>query len=145
LPDQGVDLVLTIAKVTTLNVVVELPGPGEVLVSTFNVQRYLNKPEATGRVGSLEGPEKVGGLLEVGADGVDLVYQVFHADNAVLAKVLLDDGVVGERDTLREAAGGRLDLAVSTLVDEFADTLEVGITVGDEGLDDAEHLKSGLG
>jgi hypothetical protein len=115
-------VLLTVAKVTTLDVVLELAGT-----------------EATSRVGELEGPEEVGGLLEVGADGVDLVDQVLHADNAVLGKVLLDDGVVGEGNALL------VDLGVSALVDELADGLQVGVTVGDEGLDDLEHLRGGLG
>lgn len=122
LPDEGVDVLLTVAKVTTLDVVLELAGT-----------------EATSGVGELEGPEEVGGLLEVGADGVDLVDQVLHADNAVLGEVLLDDGVVGEGNALL------VDLGVTALVDELADGLEVGVTVGDERLDDLEHLSGGLG
>lgn len=115
-------MLLTVAKVTTLDVVLELAGT-----------------EATSGVGELEGPEEVGGLLEVGADGVDLVDQVLHADNAVLGKVLLDDGVVGEGNALL------VDLGVSALVDELTDGLKVGVTVSDEGLDDLEHLGGGLG
>ena len=115
-------MLLTVAKVTTLDVVLELAGT-----------------EATSGVGELEGPEEVGGLLEVGADGVDLVDQVLHADNAVLGKVLLDDGVVGEGNALL------VDLGVSALVDELTDGLQVGVTVGNEGLDDLEHLRGGLG
>ena len=95
--------------------------------------------EATERVGELEGPEEVGGLLEVGADSEDLVDQILHADNAVLAKVLLDNGVVGKSDALL------VDLTVTTLVDELTDGLEVGVTPSDEGLDDLEHLNGGLG
>lgn len=115
-------MVLTVAKVTTLDEVLELPGT-----------------ETTSGVGQLEGPEEVGGLLEVGANGVDLVDQVLNADNAELAEVLLDDGVVSERDALL------VDLAVAALVDELADGLEVGVTVGDVGLDDLQHLNGGLG
>lgn len=122
LPDEGVDVLLAVAEVTALDEVLELAGA-----------------EATGGVGELEGPEEVGGLLEVGADGVDLVDQVLHADNAVLAEVLLDDGVVSERDALL------VGLGVTALVDELADGLQVGVTVGDEGLDDLEHLRGGLG
>ena len=122
LSDQRVDVGLPVAKVTTLDKVLELARP----------------PAAVG-VGELEGPEEVGGLLEVGADGVDLVDQVLHADNAVLGKVLLDDGVVGEGNALL------VDLGVSALVDELADRLQVGVTVGDERLDDLEHLRGGLG
>ena len=115
-------MLLTVAKVTTLDVVLELASA-----------------EATSGVGELEGPEEVGGLLEVGANGVDLVDQVLHADNAVLGKVLLDDGVVGERNALL------VDLGVSALVDELTDGLQVGVTVGNEGLDNLEHLRGGLG
>jgi hypothetical protein len=115
-------VLLTVAKVTTLDEVQELP-----------------RTEAASGVGELEGPEEVGGLLEVGADGVDLVDEVLDADDAVLAKVLLDNLVVGERDALL------VDLAVPALVDELTDVLERGVTVGDVGLDDLEHLSGGLG
>jgi len=121
LADESVDLVLPVAEITTLNVVLELAGA-----------------EATGGVAELERPEEVGGLLEVGTDGEDLVDEILHADNAVLAEVLLDDGVVGERDALL------VDLAVTALVDELTDGLEIGVTVGHEGLDDLQHLNSGL-
>lgn len=122
LADESVDVLLTVTVVTTLDEVLELAGV-----------------EATGGVGELEGPEEVVGLLEVGADGVDLVDQVLHADNAVLAEVLLDDLVVGEGDTLL------VDLAVTALVQELADGLQVGVTVGDVGVDDGQHLLGGLG
>jgi len=95
--------------------------------------------EATSRVGELEGPEEVASLLEVGADGVDLVDQVFHADDAVGTEVLLDDGVVGEGNALL------VDLSVSALVDELTDSLEVGVAVSDQGLDNLQHLNGGLG
>ena len=113
---------LAVAKVTTLDEVLELAGT-----------------EATGGRGQLEGPQEVGGLLEVGADGVDLVDEVLDADDAVLAKVLLDDVVVGDGQTLL------VDLAVAALVDELTDGLVVGVTVGNEGLDDLQHLGGGLG
>lgn len=122
LSDEAVDVVLTVTGVTTLDEVLDLAGV-----------------EATVGVGELEGPEEVVGLLEVGADGVDLVDQVLHADNAVLAEVLLDDLVVGERDTLL------VDLAVAALVHELTDALEVGVTVGDEGVDNGQHLLGCLG
>jgi hypothetical protein len=83
--------------------------------------------------------QEVGGLLEVGTNGEDLVDQVLHADNAILAEVLLDDGVVGESNALL------VDLSVSTLVDELANGLEVGVSVGDPWLDDLEHFKGSLG
>ena len=95
--------------------------------------------EAAVGVGQLEGPQEVAGLLEVGADGVDLVDQILHTDNAVLAEGLLDDGVVGQGNTLL------VDLSVTTLVDELLDALQVGVTVSDPGLDDLDHLLGGLG
>lgn len=122
LSDQAVDLVLAVAQVTTLDVVLELASA-----------------EAAVGVAELEGPQEVGGLLEVGADGVDLVNQVLHADDAVLAEVLLDEGVVGQGDALL------VDLAISTLVDQLLDGLEVGVAVSDPGLDDLDHLSSSLG
>jgi len=120
--DESVDPLLTVTLVTTLDEV-----------------ELLALVEATVGVGELEWPEEVGGLLEVGADGVDLVDEVLHADDAVLAEVLLDDGVVGERDALL------VDLAVSTLVDELTDGLEVGVTPRDVWLDNDQHLEDGLG
>lgn len=122
LADQGVDVLLTVTSVTTLNEVPELAGA-----------------EATVGVGQLEGPQEVGGLLEVGANSVDLVDQVLNTDNAVLAEVLLDDLVVGQRDALL------VDLAVTALVDELADGLQVGVTIGNVGVDDGQHLLGSLG
>ena len=95
--------------------------------------------EATSGVAELEGPQEVRGLLEVGADSVDLVDQVLHAHNAVLAEVLLDDGVVGQGNTLL------VDLAVAALVDELLDALQVGVAVGNPRLDDLDHLLGSLG
>jgi hypothetical protein len=67
------------------------------------------------------------------------VDQILHADNAVLAEVLLDDLVVGKRDTLL------VDLAITALVDEFTDALEVGVTIGNVGVDNGQHLLGSLG
>lgn len=122
LADETVDGLLTVAKVTTLNEVLELAGA-----------------EATVGVAELEGPQEVGGLLEVGANGEDLMDEILNADDAVLAEVLLNDGVVGQGNALL------LDLSVSTLVDELLDGLQVGVTVGDPGLNNLEHLSDGLG
>jgi hypothetical protein len=95
--------------------------------------------ETTSGVGELEGPEEVGGLLEVGANSVDLVDEILNTDNAVLAKVLLNNGVVGKSNTLL------VDLSVTTLVDKLLDGLQVGVTVGDPRLNNLEHLSDGLG
>jgi hypothetical protein len=120
--DESVDVLLPVTQVTTLD---EMPE--------------LALVEATSWVRQLEGPEEVAGLLEVGADSEDLVDQILHADNAKLAQVVLNQLIVGERDALL------VDLAVSTLVHEFAHGLEVGVTVRDVWVDDCEHLLCGLG
>jgi hypothetical protein len=67
------------------------------------------------------------------------VDQVLHADHAVLAEVLLDDGVISQRNALL------VDLAISALVNKLLDRLEVGIAVGDPWLDHLDHLRRGLG
>lgn len=121
LADEGVDVLLAVASVTTLNEVLELA-----------------RAETAGRVGQLERPQEVVRLLEVGTDSVDLVDQILNADDTVLAEVLLDDLVVGEGNALL------VDLAVAALVDELADRLEVGVTVSDVRVDDGQHLRSGL-
>lgn len=122
LSDQSVDLLLTVAQVTTLNEVLE-----------------FSRTETAVGVAELEGPQEVGGLLEVGADGDDLVDKILNADDAVLAEVLLNDSVVGQGNALL------VDLSVSTLVDELLDALEVGVTIGDPGLDNLDHLSGSLG
>lgn len=122
LPDESVDELLTVTKVTTLDEVPELAGA-----------------ETTSGRGELEGPEEVGDGLEVGADSVDLVDNVLDAGDAVLAEVLLDESVVGDRQALLA------DLSVTALVDELTHSLEVGVSVGDERLDNLQHLRGGLG
>lgn len=64
--------------------------------------------------------------------------QILDTDDTIFSKVVFDDLVVGKRDTLP------VDLAVATLVDERADSLEVWIAVGDVWLDDLEHFVGGF-
>lgn len=66
--DQSVNVLFSVAKVATLNEVIELASM-----------------EAASWVGQLERPEKVACLLEVGANGVDFMNQILHADNAMFA------------------------------------------------------------
>jgi len=115
-------VLLAVAKISTLDEVLEFAGT-----------------EATSGVAELEGPEEVGGLLEVRADSKDLMNEILHADDTELAEVLLNDRVVGKRDTLL------IDLAISTLVDELLDALQVGVAVGNPWLDNLDHLGGGLG
>jgi hypothetical protein len=117
-----VDELFPVTKVSTLDEVLEFAGT-----------------ETASRVGELERPEEVGSLLEVGADSVDFVDEVLNADNAKLAQLLLDYVVVRDRKALL------VDLSVSTLVDELANGLKVGVSVSDERLDNLKHLQGSLG
>lgn len=78
--------------------------------------------ESTSGVRELEGPEEVGGLLEVRADGGNLVHQVLNALDAVLAERVLDDLVRGDRDALA------VDLGETALVDKVAHSLDRRVT-----------------
>ena len=79
LTEKSVDLVLTVAKVTTLNKVGSLLAP------------------AAGRGVQLEGPEEVTGILEVGSDSENLMNKVLNANNVELAQLRLDEVVGGDR------------------------------------------------
>ena len=119
---QLIDLLLAIAQISTLDKVPELA-----------------RLEASGGVAELEGPEEVARLLEVGANGDNLVDQVLHADDAVLAEVVFDQLVVGESNALP------VNLAISALVDELAHRLERGVSIGNPGLHNLEHFSGCLG
>ena len=80
--EEGVDLVLPVAEVTTLHKVVGL------------------LPPSAGGVVQLEGPQEVRGVLEVGADSQNLVDQILHANDAHLAELTLDDVVGGDGGTV---------------------------------------------
>jgi hypothetical protein len=112
----------SIASITALNEVKELAGV-----------------ETTVGVGELEGPKEVVNSLEVLGVGVQGVNDVLDTDDTVLAKGLLDDSVIVERDALL------VDLTVTTLVDEFTDGLQVRSTVGDVGLNQLKHLSGSVG
>jgi hypothetical protein len=120
LPDELVDVGFPVTKVTTQDIVLELPCP----------------PAASG-IGELERPQEVGSLLEVGPGGDNFVNKIFNAEDVVFAESVLDDAIVGEGDALL------VDLAVSALVDQLTDGLQVRFTIGDVRLNKAKHLLSG--
>ena len=101
--------------------------------------------EPTRRRAQLERPQEVARLLEVRSDSEDLMDQILHAHDAVLAQVLLHDLIVAQRHTLRVRMVARLDLSIPALVDELAHTLEVGVSIRHERFDDLKHLVGGLG
>jgi hypothetical protein len=90
--DQFVDLVLSVAKIATFDKVLE-----------------LSLLEAAIRAVELKRPQEVGRLLEVGADRIDFVDHVLHADHAVLAKIFFNNLVISQRQS------PLVDFAVSTL------------------------------
>ncbi len=99
----------------------------------------LSSSETASWVAQLERPEEVACLLKVRANGVNLVNEVLHANNTVLAEVGFDQSIVGEGDALF------FDLAITALVDEFADGLQIRVSIGNVRLDDFQHLAGGFG
>lgn len=108
-------------------------------ICSKEIQGFVDDDGPTYRGGGeLEGPQEVVGLLESRSNAVNLMDEILHADDSILAQDLLNDGVVGERDT------ALVNLAESTLEDELTDSLQVGVTVSHIGLDALEHVESGL-
>jgi len=63
-------------------------------------------------------------LFEVGTDGEDFVDKVLDGKDVVFSECLLDHLVVGEGHSLF------VNLSVAALVDQLADSLEVGLAAG---------------
>ena len=95
--------------------------------------------ETTGWVAELERPQEVAYLFEVGSDGEDFMNQIFHTNDAVLAKRFLNDRVVCKRDALF------VNLAIPALIDEFTDALEIWIAVSNVWFDNGKHLSRSTG
>ncbi len=51
---------------------------------------------AASRGVELEGPQEVGGVLEIGANSEDLMNQIFNANDVVLSQLLLNDVIGGD-------------------------------------------------
>jgi hypothetical protein len=106
-------------------------------VTVFDEVTALLAHTTLGR-GELEGPHAVGDLVEVLTSGVDLVDHIFNTDDGVGGVLSLDLLVVRDLDALV------VGLEVTALVDEATDGLEGGVTIGDVGFDEAEHVLHGL-
>lgn len=98
----------------------------------------LPRPEPACWIAQFERPQEIACLLEVDADGEDLVDQIFHAHNAVFSQVVLDELIVGKWDSLF------VDFAVATLVDKFANRLDGREAIGDIGFNNLEHFRRGF-
>lgn len=121
LANQRIDLLLPIPQIAALDEMLKLP-----------------RPKASRRIAQLERPQKVARLLEIRPHGENLMDQILHAHDAVLAQMVFNDLVVGEGDSLL------VDFAVAALVDEFADGFEGRVAICDVGLDDFEHFAGGF-
>jgi hypothetical protein len=102
-------------------------------ITTLNEMVPLAVVAALGG-GQLEGPQEGVGLLEVGTNSVDLVDDILNADDTNSAQSLLNDIIGGDGNTLS------INLGKSALVDQLANGLQVGVAIGDEGLNQTEHL-----
>lgn len=122
LSQQLVDSLLSITSITTLNEMLE-----------------LSRPPPTRRITQLEGPQKVVGLLEIGSNRENLMDQILHTLNSIFAQRLGNERIIRQWNT------GAVYLAVSALVDEVTNGLEVGFAVGDVGLHDLEHFLGRFG
>ena len=94
--------------------------------------------ESTEGRAELEWPQEVVGLLEAGSAGHDLVDQVLHAVDTVVAELASNDAVVRERDSRV------VDFTVSSLVDELGNSGSRWVAVGDEWLNHLDHVPGGL-
>lgn len=118
--DQKVDLGALLSARSTLIVVVQ----------------NLTSESASGR-GQLNGPQEVGHSLEVGANSVDFVDDILNGLDALVSQSSLDDRVVTNGQSLAR------HLAKASLVDNILNRLQAGVSVGDEGLDQSQHLGGG--
>jgi len=64
--------------------------------------------------------------------------QIFHTDDVVGSQFAFNDVVAGQRNATST------DLGVSSLVDEVSHALQVGVSPGNVGLTDSQHVSGGL-
>jgi len=93
---------------------------------------------ATGRCVQLEGPQEVGGVLEVASDSENFMDQIFHTDDVTTGQFTLNDVVAGQRNATATALGE------SSFVDQVPDALQVRVSPGNVGLADPEHVCGSL-
>lgn len=85
----------------------------------------------------LEGPQEVVRLLEVRAACEDFMDKILHRSNSEFSELNIDDGVGTDGDTLTTQFGK------ATLVNKILDTLQVGVTICDEGFYKSKHFNGG--
>ena len=90
------------------------------MVTTFDKVCCLLSVSTTS-VAQFKWPQEIAGLLEMLSDGEDLVDEVLHTDDAVLTKVLLNDGIISD------GSPALLNFAKSPLVDQFTHTFQIRV------------------
>jgi len=108
-------------------------------VTAFDEVLKFTSTESTSWIRKLEWPKEIVDLLEVWSNGKDFMDNIFNADDTIFAKLGLNDSIVAQWNALL------VDLSVTTLVDQFTDGFEVGVTVSDIWLNDSQHLDGSLG
>lgn len=94
--------------------------------------------ESTEWGAELEWPQEVVSFLELWSAGNDLMDEVLNAGNSMLSEGLGDDGVISE------GKSGSVDLSVSSFVNKILDSSSGWVTIGNEWLDDSNHVPGGL-
>jgi len=85
----------------------------------------------------LEGPQKFVRTFEMLSDGVNLMDEIFNTDDPLVLELLLDETIVGDRDSLSS------DLEEPAFVDEMLDSLQVRGSVSHVGFHQLQHLTDG--
>ncbi len=101
------------------------------------VRITLGSSESLFGGGKLEGPKEVVSFFEVGTAGNDFMDKIFNTDDAELAQGFLDDLVVDKGKSLV------VQLSVASLVNHLADGALGQVSIGNVGLDAAEHVDGG--
>lgn len=78
--------------------------------------------ESSSWASKLESPEEIVGLFEMRTNSVDLIDQIFNGVDSVLGETGIDEPVIGQGNSLV------VNLAVSSLVNQFSDIISGGIT-----------------
>jgi hypothetical protein len=122
---QAIDIKVSITCIATLGIMLRFSRFPRLLFVAIWVTQF-------------KGPKKVADLLKMVTDCVNLMDDVFNADNAMLAQMLFDDIIVIDGQSLT------LDFDVASFVNQLSHGFEVGRSVCHIGLDDLEHFFGGL-
>ena len=117
---QSVDVLLAVTRHATFDVVISLFG------------------HPTQRRGQLHRPQEVRALLEVRANGVNLVNQIFDANDTLIAQHLLHHAVIRQRNSLL------VNLTVTSLVNQIFHRLQVRVTPHDVRLNLSQSVHRGF-